>query len=336
MISKFDSLYESLLTELMPMSFEDYGAVQSIIDTITDNIMASKGNSGHWSKAFTSPKLKKVPDERLKDLVKGMVTDVVHELFPEKNEKGIEHTYAPDLTKNNFKRSINNAIKNSFNTNATYTGFLTDRFANKELLGKAKEVMEVVVSTGIEAASEPSAKGGIKLTEVPKPAKTQKDINKNLRTYLASKGQDSKSVWSKDKGEPKPSAAPQAPASETEPEAEVVYMKAADLDSMDSNLQAAFKKIPSDKELSYEQLVKIVKVTIDGKVKGRSLVDGLISAGGLTERVKEKEVGEDEEIKDLELDNDESTPDINRYLSDIQKDFSGFTRKGFGGDLPDY
>lgn len=330
MTSKFDTIYESLLSEMMPMSFDDYGAVEGVIDTIVSNIMAARGNQGHWSKAFTSKKLKGVPDEQLESVMRSMVTDVVHKLFPEN-----KNTYGPDLTKENFKEKIQNAIKSSFDVNSTYSKFLSDRFANKELLGKAKEVMEVVATAGIEAAGEPAAKGGIKLTEVPKEEKTQTGINKALRKYLAAKGQTGKSVWSKTKEEPSAAPASQVPELEKESEAEVVYMKAADLDSMDTNLQAAFKKIPSDKELSYEQIVRLVKTTIDGKVKGRSLVDGLIAAGGLTEKVKEKEVGEEEEVKDLEIDNEDS-PDVDRYLSDIQRGFSGFTRKGFGGDLPDY
>lgn len=327
MTSKFDNIYESILNEMMPMSFDDYGAVKGVIETIVSNIMSARGNSGHWSKAFTSKKLKGAPDEALADMVKGMVTDVVHELFPEKNEKGIEYTYGPDLTKDNFKRKIGNAIKNSFNTNATYTGFLADRFANKDLLGKAKEVLEVVAAAGIEAASEPSSKGGIKLTEVPKEAKTQKEINKNLRNYLASKGQGNKSVWSKTKEEPQAPVETSSPKEETEAVKETVYFKLPGFDSDDSKVQAAYDKLPDNKDMSWAEVVKIVQTSNAIKI---------LEGGGLKEESREREPGEEEEIKDLELGDDDIAPDLNKYLRDVDQGFSGFTRKGFGGDLSDY
>jgi hypothetical protein len=213
---------------------------------------------------------------------------------------------------------------------------LSNRFANKELLGRAKEVMEVVVAAGIESASEPQAEGGVKLVEVPKAGKSQKDINKAATKYLASKGQKDKSVWTKGgKDKPVETAVEPEAAVENEPEAEVVYMKAADLSSDDANLAAAFKKLPDNKELSYEQIVKLVKTTINGRVVGRSLADKLIELGGVDQKVKEREAGEDDEVPDLEVDN-EDNPDLKRHIRDIDMGFSGFTRKGFGGDLPDF
>lgn len=319
MISKFDSIYESILNEMMPMSFDDYGAVEGVIDTIVSNIMAARGNQGHWSKAFTSKKLKGVPDEQLENTMRGMVTDAVHELFPENG-----NTYGPDLTKENFKDKIQNAIKKSFDVNSTYSKFLSDRFANKDLLGKAKEVMEVVAAAGIEAAAEPSAKGGIKLTEVPKQEKTQSGINKALKRYLAAKGQGNKSVWSKGGEKDKPQPTPQEQKPEEEKQGTKMYYKIAGFTSEDPKLEDAFKQLPED-DMTWEQVVKKI---------GTSRALGLLDNGGLEETFKEKEVGEDEEVKDLEL-GDEDSPDLDRYLSDLQRGFSGFTRKGFGGDLAD-
>lgn len=326
MTSKFDTIYESILNEMMPMSFDDYGAVKEVIDVIVSNIMSARGNSGHWSKAFTSKKLKGAPDEELADMVKGMVTDVVHELFPEKNEKGIEYTYGPNLTKENFKEKVANAIKNSFNTNPTYTGFLTDRFANKDLLGKAKEVIEVVAAAGIEAAGVPSARGGIKLTEVPKEAKTQKEINRNLRNYLASKGeQGNKSVWTKTSEPPMP----RPRATVVEPEQEEVqgtkmYFKIKGFTSPDSKLEDAHKQLPEE-DMTWEQVVKKV---------GTSRAIGLLDNKGIGETFKERKPGEEEEIKDLEIE-DGDAPDISRYLRDVEKSYSGFSRKGFSSNLSD-
>lgn len=321
MTSKFDTIYESILNEMMPMSFDDYGAVENVIDTIVNNIMTSKGNQGHWSKAFTSKKLKGVPEEQLENIMKSMVTDVVHRLFPENG-----NTYGPDLTRDNFKEKISNAIKSSFDVNSTYSKFLSDRFANKELLGKAKEVMEVVAAAGIEAAAVPASKGGIQLTEVPKVAKTQSGINSALKKYLASKGQQSKNVWSKSKDAPA-----EEPVASTldEPKQEKqgikMYYKVADFTSEDPKLESAHKQL-SDEDMTWEQVIKKI---------GTSKALGLLEAGGLGETIKEIEPGEDEEVKDLEFEGDDIAPDISRYLSDIDRGFSGFTRKGFGGDLAD-
>lgn len=325
MSSKFNTVYESILNEMMPMSFDDYGAVEGTIDTIVNNIMSSRGNQGHWSKAFTSKKLKGVSDEKLENTMRSMVTDVVHQLFPENN-----HTYGPDLTRDNFKEKIQNAIKKSFDVNSTYSKFLGDRFANKELLGKAKEVMEVVAAAGIEAAAEPSAKGGIKLAEVPKEAKTQSGINKALRNYLASKGQSNKSSWTKTKDIPK-QVQPEAPVQTEEPEEDKqgtkMYYKISGFTSEDPKLEDAFSKLPEE-DMTWEQVVRKVGTT-------RALA--LLDANGLKETFKEQEPGEEDEIQDLELSDDDDTsgPDLNRYLSDIDRGFSGFTRKGFGGDLAD-
>lgn len=328
-MNKFDSLYESLLNEMMPMSFDDYGAVTGVIDSIVSNIMSARGNQGHWSKAFTSKKLKGIPDSELEKAMKDMVTDVVHKLFPEKG-----NTYSPDLTKENFREKIQNTIKNSFDINSTYSKFLSDRFANSELLGKAKEVMEVIAAAGVESSVVPQERG-VKLVEVPKQGKTQNDINKALAKYLSSKGEEKKSVWDKSgKDKPVKTAEPDS-STENESEAEIVYMKAADLSSDDPNLAAAFKKLPDNKELSYEQIVKLVKTTINGRVVGRSLADKLIELGGVDGKVKERETGEDDEVPDLEIDN-EDNPDLKRHIRDIDMGFSGFTRKGFGGDLPDF
>jgi len=321
MTSKFDTIYESILNEMMPMSFDDYGAVEGVIGNIVSNIMASQGNQGHWSKAFTSKKLKGVSAHDLEDVLREMVTDVVHKLFPDNG-----NTYGPDLTRDNFKEKIQNAIKQSFEVNSTYSKFLSDRFANKDLLGKAKEVMEVVAAAGIEAAGVPSARGGIKLTEVPKEAKTQREINRNLRNYLASKGeQGNKSVWTKTSEPPMP----RPRAKVVEPDQEEVqgtkmYFKVKGFTSPDSKLEDAHNQLPEE-DMTWEQVVKKV---------GTSRAIGLLDNKGIEETFKERKPGEEEEIKDLEL-GDEDAPDINKYLSDVEKSYSGFSRKGFSSNLSD-
>ena len=103
---------------------------------------------------------------------------------------------------------------------------------------------------------------------------------------------------------------------ETEKEVEMIYQKAADLDSDDEELQRAFKKLPDDKDMSWEEVLKTV-----GMTKGMALID----AGGLSEIEKEKEVGEEEDVPALELDDVDDT-DLSNFDKFIDPYFS--TTKG--------
>ena len=103
-----------------------------------------------------------------------------------------------------------------------------------------------------------------------------------------------------------------------ETEVEMVYTKAADLDSDDADLQKAFNKLPDDKEMSWEEVLKTV-----GMTKGLALVD----AGGLTETEKEKEASEEQEVKELELD-DEDAADLSTFDKFIDPYFSTTRRAG--------
>jgi len=122
-----------------------------------------------------------------------------------------------------------------------------------------------------------------------------------------------------------PAEKPEA-STEEEPaeqkEVDLVYMKAADLNSDDAELQKAFNKLPADKEMSWEEVLKTV-----GMTKGLALID----AGGLTETEKEKEVSDEEEVKDLDID-DEDTPDLSNFDRLIDPYFR--TTKG-SYELPD-
>jgi hypothetical protein len=97
---------------------------------------------------------------------------------------------------------------------------------------------------------------------------------------------------------------------------EKVYTKAADLDSDDSDLQKAFNKLPDDKEMSWEEVVKTITTS-----KGLALLD----AGGLVETEKEKESSEDEEVKGLEFD-DENEDEARGYESEFER-----TMRDLGG-----
>jgi hypothetical protein len=117
-------------------------------------------------------------------------------------------------------------------------------------------------------------------------------------------------------------AATKEEAPSEEKEVDMVYMKAADLDSDDSDLQKAFNKLPDDKEMSWEEVLKTV-----GMTKGMALLD----VGGLTETEKEKETSEEEEVAALDLD-DEDDADLSNFDRFIDPYFR--TTKG-SYELPD-
>lgn len=101
-----------------------------------------------------------------------------------------------------------------------------------------------------------------------------------------------------------------------EKDVDVFYAKAADLSSDDADLQKAFNKLPADKEMTWDEVLKTV-----GMTKGLALLD----AGALTEITKERETSEEEEVKDLEFD-DEDTADLSKFDRIIDPYFS--TTKG--------
>jgi flagellar hook-basal body complex protein FliE len=125
-----------------------------------------------------------------------------------------------------------------------------------------------------------------------------------------------------------PEAATEEPTEDsTEDEnVETVYIKAADLDSEDSELQKAFNKLP-DKEMSWEEVLKTV-----GMSKGLALID----AGGLTEMTKdvEKEQEYGSELNAPEFDDDDSETrgyesEFDRTMRDID---SYRTTRSFDGN----
>ena len=98
-------------------------------------------------------------------------------------------------------------------------------------------------------------------------------------------------------------------STDTDKQVETVYTKAADLQTDDSDLQKAFSKLPEDKDMSWEEVLKTV-----GMTKGLALID----AGGLIETEKEIEPNEDDEVKDLEFD-DEGENEGRGYESDFEQ-----------------
>ena len=162
MTTNFDdlitSLTESLLTEA-PISTDSPEETEDILNKIVDNIMASRNTSGHWVKAFTSKKLSKKEtesksDDQIRSMVKDLVFDVIKKVLPEK-----DHTYNSELTKEDLKSALKDAIKSVFEINSTYSDFLSARFANKDLLGRVKDVIENGLSHDLENFIETTDEG---------------------------------------------------------------------------------------------------------------------------------------------------------------------------------
>jgi hypothetical protein len=290
MKSNFNELLEQYLTELMPLGFEGYGEVEGAIDQIVKNVMASAGNAGHWAKMFASKKLKGVSVDQAEPLVRELVTDVVHQVFPEKN-----HTYNPDINKEDLRDELRKTIQKSLELNATYSKFLSDRFAGKDLLGKAKDVIVKGLSKDIENSTETEGKG-VELVPATKKITTQKGEKEALKSFL---------------NKPVDTSAEKAP----EASVETVYSKAADLNSDDPDLKKAFDKLSDGEDMSWQQVIKKV---------GTSKALALIDAGALIETEKEKEQKEDEEVPALDASEDEA--DLSNFDRIINPYFS--TTKG--------
>ena len=168
MTTNFDNfiktLTESLLTEA-PIGMDSPQETEEVLSKIVDNIMASRNTAGHWVKAFTSKKLSKKAtesktDDEIRSMVTDLVSDVIKKVLPEK-----DNTYNPDLTKEDLKPALKDAIKSVFEINSTYSDFLSARFANKELLGKVKDVIENGLSSDLEEVIEVTDEGGAELSD---------------------------------------------------------------------------------------------------------------------------------------------------------------------------
>jgi hypothetical protein len=109
---------------------------------------------------------------------------------------------------------------------------------------------------------------------------------------------------------------PEAPEETEDLDVEKVYIKAADLNSDDSDLQKAFNRLPEDKEMSWEEVVKMVTTS-----KALALLD----TGGLSEIEKEKETSDEEDTEALDFD-DEDTADLSKFDRMIDPYFN--TTKG--------
>ena len=283
MTKNFDTLLESMLSEMMPASMmDDMGTMTS---KVAKKVEELPGKSQHWG-----------PLQKLSPEVRGeIVRAIIKNVFADNDE----NTYSTTIDNpEQLKDAIKTAIKTAAEKNPDFKAagkwaaqFLADRLSNKELLGNVKY----------------TTMGG---DDILQKDATQKEIKQALRKALgqvpAEEVPTEETAVTEEPEETK----------ETEKNVEVVYQKAADLDSDDVDLQKSFKKLPDDKDMSWEEVLKTV-----GMTKGMALID----AGGLSEIEKEKEVGEEEDVPALELDDEDDT-DLSNFDKFIDPYFS--TTKG--------
>lgn len=276
MTSQFDKLFESLITELAPAEmFGDFGSMSS---RVSKKVQDLSGKSQHWA-----PLQKLSPESR--DYI---IQTIIKNVFTERGNRYTPMADDPEQLKNLVKSAIIKVAKTNpeFKASGKWAvQFLADRLSNKELLGDVKYTTE----------------GG---DEIKKDV-TQKEVKAALDKALSdTKGQ---SVWKKshqDEAPVEPKAVEEEPEEKQDKkEIETVYIKAADLESDDDDLQKAFAKLPSDQEMSWDQVIKKV---------GTSKAIALLDAGGLSEEEREKEAGEDEFVPALDADDNEG-PDLSNF-----------------------
>lgn len=306
MTKNFDSIVESLLSEMMPADME-FGSPDEMASAVTKKVEELPGKSQHWG-----PIQKLSAGDRHR-----IVRAIINNVFTEKG-----NTYTPMADdRNQLKELIKSAIVKATKDNPEFKAggkwavqFLADRLANEELLGKVKYTTE----------------GG---KEIKKDV-TQKELKAALNKALGDT--KSQSVWKKSaKEEPAPEPEVKAEPEEVEPETEepaeeesaekeveTVYVKAADLNSDDADLQKAFSKIPDGSELSWDEVVKKV---------GTSKALALLDAGGLSEEEREKEVGDEDYVPALDSNEDDEGPNLSNfdriidpYYSDTRGSFDRF------------
>jgi len=240
---------------------------------------------GHWA-----PLQKLSPEDR---------DNVLEQIFKEVfSEKG--NTYAPTVDNpEDLHGAIQSAIqKISGSTELKAAAKYASKFLADRMMTLLKNNVKYTTSSGVESLQKEM---------------TQKEFKQALKQALEEA--------------PAEETATEEPAAEEAPksDAEMVYMKAADLESDDADLQKAFNKLPADKEMSWEEVVKTIKM---------SPALALLDAGGLTETEKEVESGEEEygsEHKELELDNEDDA-DLSKFDRIIDPYFR--TTKG-SYELPD-
>jgi hypothetical protein len=236
------------------------------------------------AKGHWAPLQKLSPEDR-----ETVLGEIFKEVFSEK-----ENTYAPTVDNpEELHSAIQSAIqKVSGSTGLKASGKWAAKFLADRIMTLLKNNVKYTTAGGEELEKDV----------------TQKEFKQVLKKAL-------------EEAPAKEEIPAETPAAE-EKEVELVYAKAADLNSDDAELQKAFKKLPDDKEMSWDEVLKMV-----GMTKGLALLD----AGGLSEIEKEKETSEEEEVKALEFDDEDDT-DLSNFDRFIDPYFR--TTKG-SYELPD-
>ena len=287
MTNKFDNLIESMLAEMMPASMMDDFGPGEMSSAVYNKVQDLPGKSQHWGP------LQKLTGEDRQDIIRAIINLVF-------NERG--NTYTPIVdNKEELKELIKMAIKTVADMNPKFKAggkwavqFLADRLSNEELLGKVKYTTE----TGKELKQDVTQK------------EFKAALNKALEDAPAAP-----STWKKS-SDVEEAPKEKAPKEEAPAEVDMVYVKAADLNSDDPDLQKAFSKLSDNEEMSWQAVIKKI---------GTSKALALMDAGGLTETAKEKEVGDEEDVPALEVDDEEDT-DLSNFDKMINPYFS--TTKG--------
>lgn len=273
MTNNFDTLLESMLAEMAASMMDDFGPGE-MTKAVATKLHDLPGKSQHWG-----PLQKLSPEDRQK-----IIRAIINNIFTER-----DNTYTPMADdKNQLKELIKSAIVQTAKDHPVFkeggkwaVQFLADRLSNEELLGKVKYTTE----TGKELKQDVTQK------------EFKAALNKALEDAPAAP-----STWKKS-SDVEEAPAEKAPKEEAPAEVDMVYVKAADLNSDDPDLQKAFSKLSDNEEMSWQVVIKKI---------GTSKALALMDAGGLTETAKEREVGEEEDVPALEVD-DEDSPELSNF-----------------------
>ena len=243
---------------------------------------------GHWA-----PLQKLSPEDR-----ETVLSAIFKEVFSEK-----ENTYAP--TADNAEE-LRDAMQSAIQKVSGETAIkASGKWAAKFLADRLMTLL----------------KGKVKYTTSAEGEELQKDVTQKEFKQALNKALEEVPAEA-------PSKEESPEEKEEEKTTETVYTKAADLETDDSDLQKAFNKLPEDKDMSWEEVLKTV-----GMTKGMALID----AGGLIETEKEVEEKEEEygsDIKELDIEDDEAggyEGEFERSMREIDPYFN--TTRAPGGPL---
>lgn len=257
MTKNFDTLLESLLNEMMPADISGFDGGAGGASKHILKNVPAGEPKGHWA-----PLQKLSPEDREK-----VVDAILNKVFTERG-----NTYSPNTDNaDELKSAIASAVKQvSGETSLKASGNYAAKFLSDRIMTLLKSTVKYTTDSG----------------ETLNKDVTQKEFKKALDQAISKQSAEAAPETDSEEGE-----------AEDKSDAEMVYTKAADLDSDDSELTRAFSKLPDNKEMSWKEVLKTV---------GMSKAEELIKAGGLIETEKEQEASEESEVADLEFEGDDT------------------------------